>query len=236
LLVIPVFSQSNDISNDILNNQYYRESIRFKNLAQAAFDEGDYDLSAEYAAESIRQAQLSDEYVALRAQNKQIPEGQSLLQAKANDAMEKARNRLDWATDAGIGVRHSDQYIIALGYWGDAIRNKWLEDWNGVIYDSEQVIAALAGLREADPITLPGEYTVQSWSTLRDCFWNIAGKPWVYNDPWQWQTLYNANKSKLPKPDDPNLLAPGTVLTIPSLHNEIRAGAWKEGVEYPTFK
>jgi nucleoid-associated protein YgaU len=51
-----------------------------------------------------------------------------------------------------------------------------------------------------------------------DCFWNIAGR--VYGNPRLWRVLYDANKSKLPDPDNPDLLKPGTVLDIPNIKSK----------------
>ena len=82
------------------------------------------------------------------------------------------------------------------------------------------------------PVPLPASYTVQSWAAFRDCFWNIAARPWVYGDPNRWHTLYNANRSRLPEPDNPDLLEPGIVLDIPSIQGEIRQGAWDSNKTY----
>lgn len=83
---------------------------------------------------------------------------------------------------------------------------------------------------------LPARYTVQPWGTFRDCFWTIAGRPWVYGDSHRWRTLYNANRSKLPNPDNPNLLEPGTVLDIPSIQGEIRQGNWEPDKTYSPLR
>ena len=84
------------------------------------------------------------------------------------------------------------------------------------------------------PNALPATYTVRPWSVSKDCFWNIAGFPWVYGNPHQWRLLYNANKSKLPNPNNPNVIEPGTVLDIPSIKGELREGAWESGKTYKT--
>jgi HEPN domain-containing protein len=89
---------------------------------------------------------------------------------------------------------------------------------------------------EAGPIPLPATYTVRPWSVSKDCFWNIAGFPWVHGNPHQWRLLYNANKSKLPDPNNPNLLEPGIVLDIPSIKGEVRQGAWTSGMTYEPLK
>ena len=81
-------------------------------------------------------------------------------------------------------------------------------------------------------VPLPASYTVQTWDGFKDCFWNIAARPWAYGDPHQWRVLYNANRLKLPEPDNPNLLEPGIILEIPSLRGEIREGAWEADRSY----
>jgi nucleoid-associated protein YgaU len=86
------------------------------------------------------------------------------------------------------------------------------------------------------PALLPGQYTVRPWAISRDCFWNIAGRSWVYGDPYQWRLLYNANKAKLPDPDNPNLIEPGMVLDIPRIHDEIREGLWDANKTYPPVR
>ncbi|MDR0910114.1 MAG: hypothetical protein LBM77_10160 [Spirochaetaceae bacterium] len=58
-------------------------------------------------------------------------------------------------------------------------------------------------------------YTVRSWNGYKDCFWNISGMPAIYGNPWKWRRLYEANKARLPEPNNPNLIEPGFVLTIP---------------------
>ena len=82
------------------------------------------------------------------------------------------------------------------------------------------------------PDAFPATYTIRAWSVSHDCFWNIAGRPWVYGNPHQWRVLYNANKAKLPDPNNPNLIEPGIVLDIPSLKGELRQGAWDKDKTY----
>jgi nucleoid-associated protein YgaU len=85
------------------------------------------------------------------------------------------------------------------------------------------------------PDAFPATYTIRAWSVSHDCFWNIAGRPWVYGNPHQWRVLYNANKAKLPDPNNPNLIEPGIVLDIPSLKGEVRQGAWDKDKTYKSL-
>jgi len=44
-----------------------------------------------------------------------------------------------------------------------------------------------------------------------DCLWNIAKKDYIYNDPFQWPRIYEANKDKI---KDPDLIYPKQVFKI----------------------
>jgi hypothetical protein len=55
-------------------------------------------------------------------------------------------------------------------------------------------------------------YTVGTWRENRDCLWNIAKKPEIYNDPFAWPKIWRANTDQIRNPD---LIYPGQVLTIP---------------------
>jgi nucleoid-associated protein YgaU len=90
--------------------------------------------------------------------------------------------------------------------------------------------------QEPERVLLPAQYTVRPWNTFRDCLWNIAGRPWIYGDPTQWRLLYNANKSKMPNPDNPDLIEPGMVLDIPSIKGEERQGLWDAEKTYPSLR
>jgi nucleoid-associated protein YgaU len=57
-----------------------------------------------------------------------------------------------------------------------------------------------------------------------DSFTNIAARPAVYNDQYQWERLYNANRARLPNPNNPHLMYPGMVIEIPSISGEARDG------------
>jgi hypothetical protein len=207
------------VPNSIRNNKYFLESLRLTNLAQQAFREGDYDASARYSDEAVRYARLSDEYVMLQ------------LKIKAtDDAVAVARSRLDWAASAAVNAqtRYPGEYNRAQTAYGEALSLRGGERWDDAIASADRVIDALAYLTEAPPppVPLPAQLTVRPWSISRDCFWNISSRPWVYGDPTRWRVLYDANRAKLPQPDDPNLISPGIILDIPSINGEIRSGMW----------
>jgi len=60
---------------------------------------------------------------------------------------------------------------------------------------------------ELERIRFPDSYTV----VKGDCLWNIAKKDYIYNDPFKWPQIYEANKDKI---KDPDLIYPKQVFTI----------------------
>jgi len=228
-----------DIPRGIRNNRYFLESVRLTNLAQQAYDEGDYDASTQYSEEAVRYAQLSDEYVRLQLKIKET-----------DDAIAMARRRLDYATSLNASTRFPSEYGRAQTAYNEARSYRAAEDWDEAIAAANRVLIALAYIDSEqpqapvtvvtvvelpEPTLLPSQYTVRPWNVSKDCFWNIAGQPWVYNDPRKWRVLYDANKSRLPESDNPDLIHPNMVLDIPSIKGESRQGMWDASKTYPSL-
>ena len=213
-------------------NQFLYESLRLNNLARLAYDIGDYEASTTYAEEAIKYAAYSDEYVYMR-----------LKMMETDNAIAAAKARLDYAASINAAALFPAEYGRAQTAYGNAQSYRLAENWDNAIAAANQVLAALAGIAPgavpvvtaATPSGLPAQYTVRSWQLSRDCLWNIAGRPWVYNDPTKWPILFEANKSGMPEPNNPDLIHPGMVLNIPSISGEIRQGMWDAGVNYPGF-
>ena len=212
------------------DNQYLYESLRLNNLARLAFDDGDYEASTTYAEEAIRYAAYSDDYVLMR-----------LKMMEADTAIDAARQRLEFAASLNTASLFPTEFNRAQTSYSDARAYRLAESWDNAIASANQVLAALAGIdfaALASPppgLTLPGQYTVRPWQTSFDCLWNIAARPWVYNDPQKWPLLFEANRSRMPDPNNANLIHPGMVLSIPSISGEIRQGMWAPDVNYPSF-
>jgi len=232
-----------DVPGNIRNNRYFLESVRLANLAEQAYEEGDYDASTVYSQEAVRYAELSDEFVR-----------HQLKMKEADDAIAAARKRLDYATSVNAATRYQLEYGRAQVALAEARAFRAADKLDEAIDAANRVLAALAyvSAEEAPPPPtpapaapppivpdtpgLPARYIVRTWSDYRDCLWNIAAQPWVYNDPWKWKVLYEANKSKLPDASNPNLILPGMVMDIPSIKGETRQGTWEAGKGYKTFQ
>ena len=208
------------IPNSIRNNEFYLESLRLTRLAQETFEYGDYDTSSGFAEEAIRYAQLSNEYV-------------------ASQLISEAKRLLDWADANNVASLYSSEYYESKKYYEVSVAAHFNEEWEDAIIaaiDSIEILAAIEAILTSLPSKtyLPSQYTVRPWASTKDCLWNIAGYPWVYGEPRRWRVLYDANKSKLPNPNNPNLIESGMVLDIPSISGEVRQGMWDSSKTYET--
>jgi len=219
-------------ANLILNNPYFQKSVQLKEQANEAFEEGDYEASTAYAKEAAEYAQRSDDYVYMRL---------------AEAAFARAQSRYTWAVSIGASRRYPAEYKTASAAYNEAVNARKAENWGITLTASNRVLMALANAKGtggdpgpvAEPIrpaatkgALPAQYTVRHWIETGDCFSAIAGWAWVYGDPHQWRKLYEANRNKLPQPNNPNLILPGMILEIPSLKGETRSGMWDPSAKY----
>jgi HEPN domain-containing protein len=203
-----------EIPQGIQNNEFHRESQRLTRLAKETFEYGDYDASAGFAEEAIHYTQLSDQYVSLQL-------------------MGEARRLLDWADSNNIANRYPSAYVESRNYYEVSVAAHSNEEWDESIEAAIASIELLAAFETGRTAPLPRQYTVRTWASARDCLWNIAGYPWVYGEPGRWRELYEANKSRMPDPDNPNVIEPGMVLDIPSIRGETRQGMWDSSRSYP---
>ena len=229
-----------DIPAGIRNNRFFVESVRLTILAQQAFDEGDYLASIEFSEEAVRFTYLSDEYVRLQ-----------LKIRETDNAIAAARRQLDYAAAVDAATRYPSEYSQAQTAFSEARTYRAAEDWDDAIAAANRVLVALANITDLPPVIiaqpepqpepepvpqqifLPAQYTVRPWVDHRDSLWDIAGRAWVFNDPYQWRRLYEANRARMPEPGNPDLIHPGMILDIPSIRGETRQGMWELGVEYP---
>lgn len=55
-------------------------------------------------------------------------------------------------------------------------------------------------------------YTVGTWAKDRDCLWNIAKKPAIYDNAFLWPKIWQGNRDQIKNPD---IIHPGQKLKIP---------------------
>jgi nucleoid-associated protein YgaU len=204
------------------NNTYQKLANEYTKKAEAALDAGEYALSEEYAAKAAENAELSKAYI-----------DKMLAQSNAEKAIAEAKKKLDWAKSVNADKTFPTAYSAAEEAFSNANTSYDKGDYLSALQYAKAVNDALDGVREVTP--LPQFYVVRPWAETKDCYWNISGRKYVYNNPLLWENLYNANKSKMPRPNDPNLILPGMKMEIPSISGELREGTYNPNKDYEPF-
>ena len=199
------------VPEGIRNNEFYLRSLQLSEQAKRAFNNGFYDGSTALAEEALHYAGLSDRYV-------------------ADQLVKEAKRLVDLADANSMEKRNPEAYSEGKAYYESSVEAQANREWHNAIVAAIKSIEALGGFGGSG--ILPSQYTVRSWSDHKDCLWIIAGYSFIYGDPWKWRELYDANRSRLPQPNNPNVIEPGFVLDIPSIRGETRRGMWDPNANY----
>lgn len=221
-VILTLVSASMLFAASYRNNTYQKLANEYTRKAQNALDAGDYVLAEDYAAKAEENAALSEAYIK-----------KMLAKSEADTAMRQASKRLDYAKSIGADRNFQMAYSAAQKSYASAEDAYKTEDYATAVAYANQVMEALADIKEITP--LPQYYIVRPWAETKDCYWNISGRPYVYNNPLLWENLYQANKSNMPKPGDPNLIMPGMKMEIPSLTGEYREGVYSPSKKYDGY-
>lgn len=204
------------------NNTYQKLAEEYAKKADAALDAGEYDLSEEYARKAVENASLSKAFI-------------DSMNARyhAQTEIAAAEEKMRWAKSINAEAAFPTAYSAGQEALDNAKSAFEREDYESALKYARAVNEALAGVYEVVP--LPKFYVVRPWAENRDCYWNISGRKYVYNNPLLWENLYQANKGKMPRPNDPNLILPGMKMEIPSIAGELRDGTYDSKKDYETF-
>ncbi len=204
------------------NNTYQKLADEYTRKAQAALDAGEYELSEEYAKKAEEDAALSQAFVK-----------KMLAKSEADSVMTKASKKLDFAKSINAERNFPMAFSSAQKDYASAQNSYKAEDYPSAVVYANKVLEDLADIKEITP--LPEYYIVRPWADTKDCYWNISGRNYVYDNPLLWENLYQANKSNMPKPEDPNLILPGMKMKIPSITGEYREGVYNPSKKYDGY-
>ena len=202
------------------SNDAYNKALEAYNKALDEFEAENYK-DAKKEADKVLEL-LSDDYL-----------NSLIARSQAEDALKAAKERLDYAESINAPRDFPIAYNAASEYYKQAVEAFNNEDYEKAKALAQKVIDALAEIHEITP--LPKFYIVRPWAETKDCFWNISGRSYVYNNPWLWENLYEANKDNIPDRNNPNLILPGMKMEIPSITGEYRDGVYSPDVEYETY-
>ncbi len=204
------------------NNTYQKKADEYTKKAQAALDAGDYVLAEDYAKKAEENAALSEAFIK-----------KMLAKSDADSAMKAASQKLDYAKSINADRNFPMAFTAAQKAYATADDAYKTEDYVTASAYAKQVLDALADIKEITP--LPQFYIVRPWEETKDCYWNISGRSYVYDNPLLWENLYQANKANMPKPNDPNLIMPGMKMEIPSITGEYREGVYNPSKKYDGY-
>jgi nucleoid-associated protein YgaU len=223
--------------NLLTDNPHYERAQELKRQAEQAIEQGDYDQAEQYTQQARQKIQDAREWAS-----------RMLEKYKANGWINVAERRMTYAQGVNAQERYPEEYQNASQFFDQAQELFAQESYQESIQAARNTISALQNVEppqqtaeadrqqaseQEDDETLPRYYTVRLIPERRDCFWRIAEYEFVYDDPWKWRKLYEANKEKLADPANPDLIHPGTVLRIPSIDGEEREGMWNPENELP---
>jgi len=243
--------------NSLFDNPKYRRALDLQRMSKAAYDSGDYLVAGTYAqeAETLSLAAREEAETQLqkwianswknRAANRiafgekvRAPERYPDIWPQAQEVYALAQSeyealRFTQSTEASKKVIELLADIKAEPAPVAVVKQPEItpvEPTPEPKPEPEPVAEVLPPTPAPAPeqVILPAYYVVRLIESARDCFWRIAEYPFVYGDPLKWPILYQTNKDKIPQPDNPHLILPGMVMTIPPLEGEKREGTWKE--------
>jgi nucleoid-associated protein YgaU len=229
-LMLLVFTQA--FGQALKDNPDYKKALELQAKADQAQAAGDYEQAYRYAEEAKQYSAKAEAYSSTLA-----------TRYRAANWLNLAKQTLSDAEDLGAKTRYVEEYKQAVDSYADAQVAFKNGKWGESIEFSKNVVAWLANVVPPPPeaVTVmeqpvfPRYYVVRLIMDARDCFDKIAAYPWVYNDRYQWRVLYEANKDKIRRPNNPHLIHPGQVFEIPSLRGEVREGIYNPDRDYPTF-
>jgi nucleoid-associated protein YgaU len=126
-------------AQSLTENPQYQKSLELKAMAAQAFDDGDYDAAAEYAAQAKEYATLSDQYVE-----------KMLAKAKADKAIALADKSMGWADSINAKELYPDQYTNAADEYS-ACRSAYdSEDYAEAADKAQATVAAVEAIAAAE--------------------------------------------------------------------------------------
>ena len=234
VLLLAVVAVGFAAAQNLLDNEAYKKAVQLRSQAQEAFANGEYDKATTLSKEAEGYARQAVEIAQ-----------QLALGYRATNLLNIAKERIKYGESIQASSRYPDAWKTAQDEVAVAQKEYDAKAFQKSMTASQKVLDALSNIQP--PVVakqpppeqpkpqppapaqkvLPEYYTVRLIPNNRDCFWKIAGYPFVYGNPLKWRILYEANKAKLQDPNNPNLIQPGMVFKIPAINGENRQGTYQ---------
>jgi hypothetical protein len=126
-------------AQSLKDNPDFQKSLELNAQAKQAYDDGDYDAAAQYAAQAQEYASLSDKYVE-----------KMVAKASADRDMGKAKESMAWADGAGAKAAYPALYQSAADLYAAAQASYDGEDYPTAGDQARQTVAAVDTIAAAD--------------------------------------------------------------------------------------
>ncbi len=234
ILIALLFAAAAGFAQSVQDNPDYQAALQLQKSAEEAYANGDYDGADNYSAQA--------EALFNKIQN---APNKDALKAQADSMLKTVQQRMAKVDVKRATKEFPDNLNNAKTRQASAKEAFTAEDYQQSINESQAALDALDALDAllakgaTNPaegeIVLPRYYVVRLIPANRDCLWNIAGYPFIFNDPMKWKLLYDANKGKLVVPANPDLILPKQVFEVPSIAGEKREGTYDPKKKYPAL-
>ncbi|HAE21240.1 MAG TPA: hypothetical protein DCG47_02810 [Spirochaetaceae bacterium] len=204
--------------HSLFDNPNFKQAQELRRQADVAFQQGDYLRAEELSKESERLSIIANNEAETQR-----------LQWIANGWRNRASDRIAFGEKNNAAGQLGSVWVEAKAAFALAVAEYDSKRYAESTEASKKTLDLMKDFTAATAApTLPASYVVRLIPARRDSFWRIAEYPFVYGDPWKWKVLYEANRHKLPQPNNPDLILPGMVIDIPSIKGETRSGNWND--------
>ena len=140
ILVAFIFASSLALgAQSLKDNPSYQKSLELKAMAAQAYDDGDYDAAAEYAAQSKEYASLSDQYV-----------DKMVAKFRADKLIAQAKDKMDWADGMDAKTLYPEQYGMASDEYSSSLAAYEAEDYPESADRARSTVEAVNAIAVAD--------------------------------------------------------------------------------------
>ena len=207
-------------SQSLQDNEYYQKMLELKAQSEQAFENGDYAEAKQLAEEAQSYKEESERWIATQ-----------LEAYRAKASLRRLKDRLAQVSAWNAEIHFPEEYAEGMELYNQSFAEFFDKDaFTDSLATSRRGLEVLSPIVYVGPKSLlPAYYVVRLLPGNTDCLWNIAGYDFIYDNPWEWPRLYEANKELLQDRNNPDLIQPGMKLVIPPLDGETRSGTWENG-------
>ncbi len=210
VVIVSVGAFSQDMTKEEWQRQMTEMTAKRDNLKNElkALQSDITDLKKQDDDKAAQIKKLSDEFAAMIG-NQEAPYSAML------DKIDNLINDLSRLSNQELWARRTE--VDTAQSWLDAAKKNAISMMDKFAKRIQDDQSKLDALKKTIQTTLEAgntaaTYTVGTWARDRDCLWNIAKKPKIYDNAFLWPKIWQGNRDQIKNPD---LIYRGQKLQIP---------------------